>query len=459
MLRILLLASALTALAASDFDDRCAAVLAGLPAGGQAGVAVADAATGAPLFQRSGDRLLSLASTTKALVAAAALAELGPAFTFRTRVVGLGPVQDGAVPGIGVIGGGDPCLDEHFAERDPDAHFRGWAQQLRAAGVTMVRGDIVIDGRLFSGPSRPDTYPQDAENLSRWYSAPASAFAWNDNCIEVRVVPTRAGQPCEVQVRPRSPRIALVNLTRTASGKGDNRINVARDPAANTITVSGAYSAATAWFPLSIHSDPELLAGDHLKAVLLENGVHVAAGTSVRLGAVQGGPALAGSEHPLLPALTVMNQHSQNFYGEQTLRVLGFLRAGEGSIAAGTRAVKQALLRLAGPAATDIELQDGSGLSYGNRASANAMVAVLVAMSREQFRDDFYGTLKDKDRGDAAVRVKTGTLAVATCLVGYADPPGGRRRAFAILLNKGDTRDFGWAPKLREQLVRVIAAR
>ncbi len=456
--RILILTAVAALLGASDFDDRCRAVLAGVPAGGLAGVVVADAATGAVLYQRNGDQQLSLASTTKALVAAAALAELGPSFQFRTRVVGLGPVQDGTVPGLGVIGGGDPCLDDHFSDKDPDAHFRTWAQQLKAAGVTLVQGDIVIDGRLFSGPIRPDTYPQDAENLSRWYSAPASAFAWNDNCLEVRVVPTRVGQPCEVQVRPRSPRVVLVNLTRTASGKGDNRLHVARAPDANAITVSGTYSVATAWFPLAIHSDPELLAGEHLKAVLLENGVHVAAGTSVRLGPVQPGPPLAGGEHPLLPALTVMNQHSQNFYGEQVLRVIGFLRAGEGSIAAGTKAVKQALLKLVGPAASSIELQDGSGLSYGNRASASAMVAVLTAMAREQYREDFYGTLKDKDRGNTAVRVKTGTLAVATCLVGYADPPGGRRRAFAILFNKGESRDFGWAPRTRDQLVRVIAA-
>lgn len=457
--RLALLLLLVAGLAAADLDDRLAQVMRGLPAKGEASVVVADAASGVVLYAFQPDARLSLASTTKSLVAAAALAELGTSFTFRTRLVALGPAgAEGRIPGLGVIGGGDPCLDEHFGDGDPANHFRQWARQLRAVGVSLIDGDIVIDGRLFSGPIRPATYPQDPENLSRWYSAPASAFAWNDNCIEVRVIPTRPGAPCEVQVRPRSPRVQVVNATRTASGRADNRLVVNRDPDANRITVAGVYSSATAWFPVAIQDDPELLAGDEMKQVLLEEGVHVAAGSTIRLGAVPpSARPLAGSEHPLLPALTLMNQHSQNFYGEQILRLLGRLRAGEGSIAAGTRAVGQTLRRLVGPAADAIELQDGSGLSYGNRASAAAMAAVMVAMARPAYREEFYSTLKERDVGRVPVRVKTGTLAVATCLVGYVDPPRSPRRAFAILFNRGDTRDFGWAPRLRDQLVRVMA--
>ena len=41
--------------------------------------------------------------------------------------------------------------------------------------------------------------PQDQDNQQRWYSAPASAFAWNDNCIEVRVVPTRVGERASIE--------------------------------------------------------------------------------------------------------------------------------------------------------------------------------------------------------------------------------------------------------------------
>ena len=448
----------LTCLAGADLDARLERTFASVPRGAVASVAVMDVETGAWLYRRDADQPAILASTTKALVAAAALIALPADFRFRTTVVGLGPVDAGVVPGIGIIGGGDPCLDEHFSDRDPDRFFREWAAQLKARGIDRIAGDIIIDNRLFSGPIRPETYPQDPENQSRWYSAPASAFAWNDNCIEVKVVPTRAGAPCEVLVRPQSRRVTLVNQTRTVGGKGDKGITVNRALDGNVITVAGNYAVATDWFAVAIQSDPDLLAGDHLRAVLHANGVHVAAGSQVRIGPVPVGfPVLIEHTSDLLPALTVMNQRSQNFYGEQILRVLGFLHGRSGSVATGREAVLRALRREIGPQADALTVLDGSGLSYGNQGSATAMVTVLKAMAAPAYRERFYATLRERDLDHVPGRVKTGTLAVATCLVGYLDPQGQNRRAFAILLNKGEARTLDWAPKMRDQAYRIIA--
>lgn len=446
-------------LSAADLDARLDRVFDGAPKGAIASVAIMDVETGTWLYRHEADRLAALASTTKALVAAAALIALPPDFQFRTRIYGLGPVRDGGVlPGLGVIGGGDPCLDGHFSDDEPDRFFIAWAEQLVAQGITRIEGDIVIDGRLFSGPIIPSTYPQDPENLSRWYSAPASAFAWNDNCIEVKVVPTRSGSPCDIQVRPRSSRITVLNQTRSVGGKGDNRIVVSRAVDGNVVTVSGTYSVATDWFALAIQSDPLLLAGDHLKAILHDHGVHVAAGAQVRVGPIKPvGKPLIDEGHPLLPALTLMNQRSQNFYGEQILRVLGFIGRGEGSIDAGSKAVIAALRTEMGPIADAIAIHDGSGLSYDNQASAEAMVTMLKVMAKPAYRDRFYSTLKERDLGSVPGRVKTGTLAIATCLVGYIDPPKSNRLAFAILLNRGTARNLDWAPKMRDQAYRIMA--
>ena len=365
-------------------------------------------------------------------------------------------MKDGGVPGLGIIGGGDPCLDGHFTDDEPERIFAGWADTLRKQGVGRIDGDIVIDGRLFGGPIRPTTYPQDQDNQQRWYSAPASAFAWNDNCIEVRVVPSRVGEPAVVEVRPRSARITVENRARTVAGKGDKAIFVTRALDANAVTVTGNYSQATPWFPLAIHQDPELLAGDQVRASLIAAGIAVSG--QVRLGAVDPrGAVLVEHTSPLVPAVTLMNQHSQNFYGEQFLRLLGFMRYREGSIAAGSRATTEVLARLIGPLANEIHLVDGSGLSYDNEGSAGAMCAVMVAMHRSPLQQVFYDSLKVKDVGKAKGRVKTGTLAIATCLVGYVDPPSGGRYAFAMLFNRGESRDFGWAPKIREQIYRTLA--
>lgn len=444
-------------LVGASVGDRLQAALAGIPRGGRSAVALFDCRANAWVYTWNAGEPMKTASTAKLFTAAAALAELGPEYRFRTRLVQLGSRQQDAIAGLGIIGGGDPCLDEHFAEGgDPDRFFAGWAATLKAAGIRRIAGDVVVDTRLFDGPIRPATYPSDAANLQRWYSAPASAFAWADNCIEVRVLPTAIGQSAEVQVRPQSPRIQVANATRTvASAKGD--LVVARAADGNALTVSGTYSQPTAWFALSIHSDPDLLAADHLVGHLRRAGIAVDG--QVRLGAVdEAAPVLVEEVHELLPALTILNQRSQNFYGEQILRIIGARKLGEGSVASGTRAVLASLRRIVGEDAATIELLDGSGLSYGNEAPAGVMVRLLAVMERSRFGADWIATLKEYDPvAGRQSHVKTGTLNVAVCLAGYIDGPTGGRHAFTILLDRGSSSSIDWAHQLRKKLYRIIA--
>jgi len=441
---------------AVDLDDRLRAALAQVPDGGEAAVAVWDCRARAWVVVAGDPGPLRLASTTKLLVAAAALTELTPDFRFITRVHALGPLAGGAVPGLGVIGGGDPTIDEHFWNGDPERCLRQWAERIRAAGVARIDGDLVIDNRLFRGPIRPTTYPSDGGNLTKWFSAPASAFAYNDNCIDVRAVPGAPGEPCRIETRPRSLRVQVENRTRTAVGSGDAKFLVDRAAAANVVTVGGSFARTTAWFPVAIHADPDLLAGDAFASVLRDAGVQVTG--TVRLGAVDPrlGAQLIDHRSELVPAIDLMNQRSQNFYGEQILRILGFRRFGEGSIAAGTRAVAMACAPLMGEDAASLVVLDGSGLSYGNVASARALCRLLATMDGHRFGPLFAASLKDEPHAGVAGKVKTGTLATASCLAGYVDGRGGRL-AFALLLGQGTANGWGWGPPMRKRLYEMIA--
>ncbi len=456
LLTLLLLGKAASA---ADLGDTVDALLATVPSGGTAAVAMAQLDTRQWVIQRRADRPMSLASTTKLVVSAAALIGLGSDYRFRTRLLGLGPLGvDGVLPGLGIIGGGSPCLDEHFAEgRDPDNIFRGFASELKRQGVRRIAGDLVIDHQLFSGPIRPETWPADQANLQRWFSAPSAAFAWNDNCIEVRIIPGALGQPCTIETRPRSPRIRVLNQTRSlASGAGKNAISRMLDT--NTIVVSGTCGRTTAWFPLAIASDPDLLCGDHLKAILEQAGIPV--GGTVRLGpvATNAGPLLVDLSQPLVPAVDVMNQRSHNFYAEQMLRLLGVARSQEGSITAGCAAAVAVLEERFGPNMGPLTLLDGSGLSYGNEASAAYLVNLLDAMHRSELGTTYRASLKDKPAVGASALVKTGTHNESRALAGYIDGPNNRHFAFAILLNRSKANSSVWGDKLREQLFQALAA-
>ncbi|MEK7415932.1 MAG: D-alanyl-D-alanine carboxypeptidase/D-alanyl-D-alanine-endopeptidase [Planctomycetota bacterium] len=456
MLRFLVVMLCAATIAATDLNVRLAAALAQVPRGGEAAVAVWDCG-GARWLAIAGDPgPLRLASTTKLLVSAAALTQLGTDFRFVTRIYALGPLVSGSIPGIGVIGGGDPTLDEHFWSGDPERCLRDWAGRMRAAGILRVDGDVVIDNRLFRGPIRPTTYPTENGNAIKWFSAPASAFAFNDNCIDVRAVPTSPGSACRVEVRPRSPRVTVDNRTRTVSGAGDAMFLVDRAAQANAVSVTGNYSKITTWFPVAIHEDPDLLAGDAFAAALRDMGI-VVTGT-VRIGDVdpRNGPLIIEHRSDLLPVLTVMNQRSQNFYAEQLLRIIGNKRFGSGSISDGARAVREACAPLMGDDASSLTVFDGSGLSYGNVGSARAMCRLLASLDAGPFKRVFVPTLKDKPYAGLVGKVKTGTLATASCLAGYVEGRNGRL-AFAIELGQGQARGWDWGSKLRERLFEVIA--
>ncbi len=426
-----------------------------IPEGGRVGLAVYDLTDNRWLYLCSSGELLSLASTTKLLSTVAAYHFLGPTYQFSTRVLALGPVSQGSIPGLGVIGGGDPCLDTHFYPQ-PETPFRQWAARLRQLGISRIHGDVLIDNRLFSGPIRPASYPQDAENLQRWYSAPAAAFAWNDDCIEVRTIPNLPGHPAEVEVRPVSPLIQIHNLTRSLAGHGDPIL--IRDAATNAVTVSGSCGQASAWKPVCDASDPDLLAGSELTHVLTQEGITIDG--AVRLGPVDptSGTLVIDQRHDLQAALELMNQDSQNFYAEQFLRLVGAHRFGVGSIEAGCAAVPEALAALLGKDTQAVALLDGSGLSYGNRASAGLMAKIMIALARTPIGKAFAATLHQGYDGRANACVKTGTHAEACCLVGYIDLENHHRIAFASLLNRARASSFeDWSPRLRKEIFSIIA--
>src|SRR5687768_16508311 len=142
------------------------------------GIEVRDAATGAPLFTRGGDRLLVPASNLKLVVSAAAAHHLDPEFRFRTSLLATGPVRDGVLEGdLVLVGRGDPMLSaRYFPSRT--AALEVLADSLRARGIRRINGGVIADESWFDSEYvRPDW---DADDLEWWYAAPVNALGFND---------------------------------------------------------------------------------------------------------------------------------------------------------------------------------------------------------------------------------------------------------------------------------------
>jgi D-alanyl-D-alanine carboxypeptidase/D-alanyl-D-alanine-endopeptidase (penicillin-binding protein 4) len=153
---------------------------------------------------------------------------------------------------------------------------------------------------------------------------------------------------------------------------------------------------------------------------------------------------LATTESPPLEALVRHTNHaSDNYYAETLLKGLGARSGTSGSTAAGAAIASKFARELNFRA----RIVDGSGLSRANSISPRAVGRLLVEAQDEPWFDSFYrslplagksGTLHKRMRGTAAsgrCRAKTGTLSGVSALAGYCKTRGGKRAAFALIMN------------------------
>jgi D-alanyl-D-alanine carboxypeptidase/D-alanyl-D-alanine-endopeptidase (penicillin-binding protein 4) len=139
----LLLAGVCGALAATPLDDRLDRALDVRGVSPRAtGAVVVDLADGRLVYGRRANLALRPASVQKLVVAAAALAELGPRFRIETQVLGEGTPDGPAWNGDLVLKGyGDPTLTA--------LELDDLARQVRMAGIRRVTGAILGDESFF----------------------------------------------------------------------------------------------------------------------------------------------------------------------------------------------------------------------------------------------------------------------------------------------------------------------
>jgi serine-type D-Ala-D-Ala carboxypeptidase/endopeptidase (penicillin-binding protein 4) len=211
--------------------------------------------------------------------------------------------------------------------------------------------------------------------------------------------------------------------------------------------------------------EPALAAGRQFRLALRSAGVGVR-------GRVERGAADALAEQlattesaPLSRIVRYMNRESDNFTAELLLKQLGAVDEGDGTSAAGAKAVRRVLRDAAIPL-VGVRIVDGSGLSPRNRLTAAALIGMLVAAWHDpKIRPAFVqslavagvnGTLEDRMESRparGAVRAKTGTTSESSALSGYVKS----RFAFAVLQNGRPVSHF-WARRAQDRFAAVLAA-
>jgi D-alanyl-D-alanine carboxypeptidase/D-alanyl-D-alanine-endopeptidase (penicillin-binding protein 4) len=411
---------------------------------------VVDVESGEEVWSVGADAALVPASVMKVITTHVALRELGPAFRVGTAVLAEGELRpDGVLDGnLYLRGQGDPSL----------VIERAWRMvlDLKLRGLREVSGDLVFDDTYFeSGASLIPGWnnPDDIANPPAYFPM-LGALSVNFNTVEVAVrAGAAAGAPTTVELGAPTKAVVIDNASATgpASGKPSLRLQRTVDEKTKvlTIRIEGSLPerapAEVFYRPVA---DPTTHAWSTFQGLLAQNGIVVKGRT--RPG---GTPAAArvvvqDSSPPLVELTAQVNKHSNNFYAEQLLRILGAEKRGRpGTTAKGLDVVSGYLTSL-GFTANDFTLVNGSGLSRDIRLRPSVVNAVLIQAARDPVSGPEFvaslsaagrdGTLRRRYRDDGMkgrVRGKTGTLAGVSSLAGYVRSVDGRLYAFTVFAN------------------------
>lgn len=437
------------------------------------GVKAVSLETGRVLIEENAGKLLRPASNMKLYTVAAAMDRLSPEYRFITSVYASnGPDAAGVVRGdLTVYGRGDPSIAARFNGGDYFKGINDLADQIVAAGVKRVEGDLIGDETFFSGPQYGSGWTW--EDLQWSYGAEVSALSLNDNALDLFVRPgPRVGSPALVTTGPPDPLLTIVNRV-TTGAKGTRReLAMHRGLGKDVIQIDGSIPIDDRGYTGAIAiSHPALLFVYLLRSALAERGVKIAGHSRTvppsALGTnaaspfdsaplAQGGPVeiakLQSQPFNLIAAETL--KPSQNLYTELILRALGKTYPPESALntrpltseEAGLEVVKRFLIE-AGVRPDNLSLTDGSGLSRNDMVTVDATIQLLQYMGRHKHAAAFRealpiagidGTLRNRFRGTVAannVRAKTGTLSSAASLSGYLKTTAGEDLVFSIIVN------------------------
>ncbi len=385
------------------------------------------------------------ASLTKLVTTAAALDLLGPGWSWSTPVWIDGRLANGVLDGNLVIrGSGDPTL----------VLERLWLllRRVRQAGVTEIRGDIVLDRSAFGAP---ETGPADFDGEStRPYNVRADALLLNYKSVQLSFLPDAARGVAAVAVEPPLDGVqadASVPLGVGRAGACDDWRGALKadfaDPQA--LRFAGVFPSACGekLWPVA-YADPASYNARLLRALWRESGGRLDG--TVRDGTAPPRPPDFGfASPPLAEVIRDINKFSNNVMAQQLFLTLGLTQRGSGTPEAARDVVRGWLDARLGAAAAGSVIDNGSGLSRATRLSALALARLLQASWAAPTMPELMSSLpvsgidgtlrRSPAMGAAAVlgraHLKTGSLRDVVGMAGYVLAASGRRYVLVAVIN------------------------
>lgn len=434
----------------------------------KATVTLRNRTSGEILFTYRGDHLMRPASNMKIITGAAAIAELGLDYRFKTEIYINGALKENTLNGdIYVKGYGDPTINE--------ATLKHFAKVLLEYGIHHVKGRLMGDDTYFSGDTLPPGV--DDEGETHYYGARISPITMSPNddfdasTIIVEATARNIGEKPIFIVVPHLSGLQISNEATTVADNAENTLEIRRINNTNQIVITGEIpegETAKVWVS---HQDPTKNTLIFFKKLCEDAGIRFEQEQSISSGMT---PEQAKLIHThvscsIAEMFSIFMKLSNNSIADIFLKTMGKQKHGIGDYEHGLQVVRAYLEKQHIDFAT-WQFADGSGLSHNNRLHSNGISELLYVLQKEPYFKNFFdslpvggntnrlvgGTLKDRfleSELQQRIFAKTGYIHEVNTLSGYVTGKSGRDYIFSVML---EGREEG-IPFLDEGLKAMIS--
>ncbi|MCX7172915.1 MAG: D-alanyl-D-alanine carboxypeptidase/D-alanyl-D-alanine-endopeptidase [Proteobacteria bacterium] len=417
------------------------------------GVVVLRLPDGVPLLTHGAERSMQPGSTMKLLTTLVALDRLGPTYRGRAELRTNGKVENNVLEGDLVLrGGGDTDLGWEA--------FQGMLQSLRNQGIETIRGNLLLDRRLFN-PPRPDLGAAPFDEAPEFdYNLIPDALLLNGNLLRFELASDE--HRLTVNMTPTLDRVTVgTDMTLVELDCKDWDKDwlppeyIKADDGAIRVLLHGKYPKNCTKSP-SINVLDRVDFADRLFRMLwtrlggkfLGNTRDAAMPADTRLLAEH-------QSRPLPVVVRDINKQSDNALARMIYLTLGTASGGASDSSVATtqlsEQVVRAWLKEHGIDDQGLVLENGSGLSRLERIRPAQLAAVLLNASRNTLAPEYLsslpiagvdGTMRLRLLDSPAAgraRIKTGTLKGVFGVAGYVPDASNRPCIVVALLNHEPT--------------------
>ncbi|AOY01881.1 D-alanyl-D-alanine carboxypeptidase/D-alanyl-D-alanine-endopeptidase [Jeongeupia sp. USM3] len=449
--------------AALPVDVESALAKAGVPASALA-AAILPVDGGPAVLLENATRPMNPASTMKLVTTWSALNLLGPAYSWKTQLLSDTPVANGVLNGpLYLRGSGDPKL----------TFERMWllVRELRAAGVSEIRGDLVLDRSAFRLPVSTSAFDDDSDEAGQPYLVTPDALV--SNFGSVRLMLRSDGSTVRATLEPALDALRLDSSVKLAAGAScagwKDGVQLRLDDAGQSarVSVAGRFPADCAGDRYFAVLDARSYTASLFRSLWQEQGGRFSGQVRDGVTPPQARLLATSISPPLTEAVRDINKFSNNLMARQLFLTLGATSpdpAGDTAAAADARV--RGWLQQQGLNMAELHLENGAGLSRVERISAEHLGRMLVSAYRSPLAPEFIsslpivgidGTMKKRLKDEAgAAHIKTGTLKDVRAVAGYVRDQQGRDWVVVALLNH--PKAPGAMPVL-DALLRWVATR